>query len=1163
MAERIRIVIWAVLAVIVAVAMLFVCSTPAMAENTAAGVTQTGGNDANGNAAGAGNSGSDKSGDTGSSSGDASTGGSGSSSDSNPDTSSNGNASGESTGSDSDTAQSDDAADKGASGNAQSDGAKAAADDAATQFIADLKDPCDTGQTARTITVTSDITLTTTGIHPQCNITVVSDGNPHTITWGGSGSVLWIDPNRSFTIGSSTDSKANNLTFTNNGNAKDNPSNAENPLFHNYGTVTIDGGTFKDSAAANGSVVLNAKTLTINGGTFINNKATGVGGGVVYQNVENEHKTPATTVTGGTFSYNRQDPGTCDTDATADVCEQEAFGGGAIHTASGELTIKGNVTFDHNSAKSWGFRSGGGAVWAQGKLWVKNSTDGTGSPSFTNNWASVAEPGKDILRGGAGGAIFLNGEGSLAYLMGGKFENNASGYLGGAIYTEEDSTTYVGKSVAYANIAGHFGGGLWFCPSGASVSSKSGNIALFDNSVEDTIDANTSNAKDGKKPDAETMAGDDFAIMNPWFKWEHYNRAMPPNYFQLLSSWFTSRASAAVDWYWDGTPKKESSGYYDSWLPYQTVRQDRGAVLTDTSATKRYKDADEQTRENQRIKYASTVLCLYADDGQKATCNNKAKENSWDNPEYIGTGVALKAIPKSDAVKDNAKRNASLTLTGNRARLSGGAFGSNGVISFSSPYSATWKKAEGADGTTDEAKLRPGSEWTLSTTDGGPMNEDFRPADCQVNDGATTTGGSCWQTGADGKKTVVIRDNGGRDNNSDDGVISVDNLAVGTYELTELTPPPGYEKTENTYTFTIEAVTPGQAPKEPQLMVKKADGSTSPVNGNVIGNKLTTGSVSWQKIGDGETTQSLGGSHWKVMDAEGKKVIDGFSDIQDCDTTSTDAKACDGKIDTDPATGRFTIKGLPTGAEKTTYRLVETQAPEGYILPANTYYEFTLDKDGNVAWIGLTIAQFKNTPLKLSWDKVDSSKDHNRIEGSEWSITAGTWNESTKTFTPGNDAKAMSVVDCSTSECASKPSGTESYTDVDQEPGQISITAIKAGTYRLVETKAPKGYQLPNANDTFAIVTVTADGGVHMDRYGEWSQATDGGSSTCVVSNGVQTTAAEAGCQLTNHVIPISALPFTGGVDARDWLLFGGIAAVAAAITLALINEYRKRKGLA
>lgn len=38
----VRVIVWAVLAVVVAVAMLFVCSMPAMAENTAAGITDTG-----------------------------------------------------------------------------------------------------------------------------------------------------------------------------------------------------------------------------------------------------------------------------------------------------------------------------------------------------------------------------------------------------------------------------------------------------------------------------------------------------------------------------------------------------------------------------------------------------------------------------------------------------------------------------------------------------------------------------------------------------------------------------------------------------------------------------------------------------------------------------------------------------------------------------------------------------------------------------------------------------------------------------------------------------------------------------------------------------------------------------------------------------------------
>ncbi|PLS24792.1 hypothetical protein BLI708_01260 [Bifidobacterium imperatoris] len=48
----------------------------------------------------------------------------------------------------------------------------------------------------------------------------------------------------------------------------------------------------------------------------------------------------------------------------------------------------------------------------------------------------------------------------------------------------------------------------------------------------------------------------------------------------------------------------------------------------------------------------------------------------------------------------------------------------------------------------------------------------------------------------------------------------------------------------------------------------------------------------------------------------------------------------------------------------------------------------------------------------------------------------------------------------------------------------------------------------------------------------------------------------------TNSYVAVSALPLTGGMSARNWLIFGGLAVVAAAVVAMIVNEYRKRNGL-
>ncbi|PST46382.1 hypothetical protein COO72_12505, partial [Bifidobacterium callitrichos] len=357
----------------------------------------------------------------------------------------------------------------------------------ATSFL-DAVFPCKANE-SKTIVIGGNIDLTAENVENydaarndmQCSLELVSDGlAQRQFTWTGTGSLFWPRGGGSVTIGRTGDDKANMLKFT----SKDNGKAVAGPLFHNYGTLTIRGGEFSGLHANKGPVAYNegTGTMTVTGGTFTGNTADATGG-VIYQEAGG-----SMTVTGGTFTGNTAASGGAvhQKDSSMTVTGgtftgNTAVNGGAIYSeGTSKLTIwGGHVTFDGNRSRGASFMEGGGAIWANGELHVKN--DSEGKPKFTNNQALAQAPGKDgkLGAGGAGGAIFFHkGE---AYIIGGDYQNNKSGYLGGAIYTEEGSTTYVGKAVAFENTAGHFGGGLWFCPSGNSAASKGGNIALFDN----------------------------------------------------------------------------------------------------------------------------------------------------------------------------------------------------------------------------------------------------------------------------------------------------------------------------------------------------------------------------------------------------------------------------------------------------------------------------------------------------------------------------------------------------------------------------------------------------------------------------------------------------------------------------------------------------------
>ncbi|MCH9276649.1 carbohydrate-binding domain-containing protein, partial [Bifidobacterium amazonense] len=426
------------------------------------------------------------------------------------------------------------------------------------------------------------------------------------------------------------------------GTFQGNTSNTVGGAVHSGGSLTVTGGTFTgNTAKGNGGGALsndNEGTLTVTGGTFNGNKATSnadwTGGGAI-------HATGSTTIiTGGLFTGNGQDPGACSVDVgsnTQDNCYGGPYGGqaggGAIYSIdvrdnenhviqSASLTIQGDVKFRGNYAKARDFGSGGGAVWARGKMWIRNSADASATkPAFEGNWAAIDKPAgpydtniqtmltgpaTQITAGGAGGAVFLM-NGSTAFITGGEYKNNASGYLGGAIYTEENTTTYVGRAVAWSNTAGHFGGGLWFCPSGNSAASKGGNIALFDNKVNDQLDANTDNRSTVDTQDK--TAGSDLAIMNPYHKSRYRIRS---NTFQLMDTWFTSRDSSTVEWYWDGVPALKASGYQDKWLGGDTGQ----SVSTYNGQDGHANRYDENSTNNEKIGITaadnhSVTTCLY------------------------------------------------------------------------------------------------------------------------------------------------------------------------------------------------------------------------------------------------------------------------------------------------------------------------------------------------------------------------------------------------------------------------------------------------------------------------------------------------------------------------------------------------------------------------
>lgn len=471
-------------------------------------------------------------------------------------------------------------------------------------------------------------------------------------------------------------------------------------------------------------------------------------------------------------------------------------------------------------------------------------------------------------------------------------------------------------------------------------------------------------------------------------------------------------------------------------------------------------------------------------------------------------------VTASMRAQQNAINQAFITFTKNTARLSGGAFGSNGVVDFVKVYDVNWSKVSSV-GT---SKNLAGSKWVLAANAGsGPHNLDFgNVANCSADDsGSLTPSEGVWcfvptdttdsyYAAFKGKYVTIVSDNGILDKNNANGQFRVNGLRVGTYLMKEYQAPDWYEQSGKTYKFTIIADT------QATISVYEDDGKdTGAVNGNAIANK-PYGAVSWGKVDSTDQLTVLAGSEWKLQDANGND-IQGAGNITDC-TDQCSSSLDDPYHDVDSGEGTFRLTYLPLG----TYRLVETKAPDGYDLPdgATVYYTFTIKENDDrmnaklYKADGTEVTENKvpndRTKGSVIWYKTDSTKngygDDARLKGSEWSLTqTKDWKD--------NDIATDKRTAIAVTDCISDTGCSAASKDQAKEAGKFQVQNLDWGTYELVETKAPAGFHKSETTYTFVI---------DKDHTG---------TAEIQIKNGTDPV---TGNIITNTPITVNSLPFTG-----------------------------------
>lgn len=177
--------------------------------------------------------------------------------------------------------------------------------------------------------------------------------------------------------------------------------------------------------------------------------------------------------------------------------------------------------------------------------------------------------------------------------------------------------------------------------------------------------------------------------------------------------------------------------------------------------------------------------------------------------------------------------------------------------------------------------------------------------------------------------------------------------------------------------------------------------------------------------------------------------------------------------------------------------------------------------------------------------KVDQNDNTKQLNGAEFVLYRVNAENEKEYYHYTTDKKTEWVTlgddELETVTAAAKDGTITSKTTVD---GNTSFTGLKAGTYYLLEIKAPDGYSLPTAPVTVTIIAAyNEDGSIKKDG----SNVTINGTDHMLVNQ-----------VITNKPGPV--LPSTGGIGTTIFYVLGGILTVAAIVLLIVKKRMENTK---